>query len=552
MRLASLHLASLRSAPAQPTTLHIPNISPSNPGKMLDYSSNKIADMLDTQFDRCVFSPLRMFGSTLAKNFNGTIFRFPLRSPHSAETSRLSKQAHTEEKMVSLLEEFGDVATEMLLFLKNLETLECYTCGWIPDPATPTEFILNPTPTLISKTAVNSTDLLRTKRAFILLSNSSSSSSSKSQSQVQVNDYAMSISHNSVPTTWVVCNQLGGGNATVLASNPDLAHMKLIPWAGVAARLDGESHSQLNNSGKAYCFLPLPVKTGLNVHVNGYFELSSNRRDVWQGDDMAGDGAIRAEWNVALCELAASCYARLLHQSIKHKHISPATHHSFLPVLQDLGGPLWVKLAIAFYAEIENLPVLHSNATSSWEQPSQSVLFHSIEDSTLSKILDKQPTLPLVHLPDELKTTLLNLEITTKTTTPQFVRSHYSSKNDRPEQQLEREDAKYLLEYSISDLTADDYGAKLHNLPFLPVADRSLQRLQRLVQINSNSLQQLISMGFTRLLCQVSERAKFAIYRYIHCFTNPHSSLGAARTTIEKEQHRRGHRVVIRAPSRSF
>ena len=33
--------------------------------------------------------------------------------------------------------------------------------------------------------------------------------------------------------------------------------------------------------GMAACFLPLPVATGLPVHVNGYFELSSNRRDIW-------------------------------------------------------------------------------------------------------------------------------------------------------------------------------------------------------------------------------------------------------------------------------
>ena len=33
--------------------------------------------------------------------------------------------------------------------------------------------------------------------------------------------------------------------------------------------------------GRAFCFLPLPVCTGLPVHVNGYFELSSNRRDIW-------------------------------------------------------------------------------------------------------------------------------------------------------------------------------------------------------------------------------------------------------------------------------
>ena len=51
--------------------------------------------------------------------------------------------------------------------------------------------------------------------------------------------------------------------------------------------------------GLAYCFLPLPVHTNLPVMVNGFFELSSNRRDVWQGgSDMTGDGRTRAEWNI--------------------------------------------------------------------------------------------------------------------------------------------------------------------------------------------------------------------------------------------------------------
>ena len=35
--------------------------------------------------------------------------------------------------------------------------------------------------------------------------------------------------------------------------------------------------------GQAFCFLPIPVDSGLPVMVNGYFELSSNRRDIWSG-----------------------------------------------------------------------------------------------------------------------------------------------------------------------------------------------------------------------------------------------------------------------------
>lgn len=54
--------------------------------------------------------------------------------------------------------------------------------------------------------------------------------------------------------------------------------------------------------GRAFCFLPLPAKTGLPVHVNGYFELSSNRRDIWYGQDMDRGGKLRSDWNVCLLE----------------------------------------------------------------------------------------------------------------------------------------------------------------------------------------------------------------------------------------------------------
>lgn len=34
--------------------------------------------------------------------------------------------------------------------------------------------------------------------------------------------------------------------------------------------------------GRAFCFLPLPTATGLPVHINGFFEMASDRRALWQ------------------------------------------------------------------------------------------------------------------------------------------------------------------------------------------------------------------------------------------------------------------------------
>jgi sacsin len=74
-----------------------------------------------------------------------------------------------------------------------------------------------------------------------------------------------------------------------------------------------KDHNDTGYGGRAFCFLPLPTFTGLPLHVNGYFELSSNRRDVWHGTDMAGVGRLRAQWNEALLQLVvAPAYVELL------------------------------------------------------------------------------------------------------------------------------------------------------------------------------------------------------------------------------------------------
>ena len=53
-------------------------------------------------------------------------------------------------------------------------------------------------------------------------------------------------------------------------------------------------------------FLPLPVRTGLPCHVNAFFELSTNRRDIWYGADLQGAGKLRSDWNAALLQVRLS------------------------------------------------------------------------------------------------------------------------------------------------------------------------------------------------------------------------------------------------------
>ena len=108
---------------------------------------------------------------------------------------------------------------------------------------------------------------------------------------------------------WVIGHGLGEKEAKAMTQNPRLLRLNLLAWGGIAARLD----RQIVAGGRAFCFLPLPAYTGLPVHVNGYFELSANRRDIWIGDDMAGDGKLRSDWNRALLmDVVSETYSRVL------------------------------------------------------------------------------------------------------------------------------------------------------------------------------------------------------------------------------------------------
>ncbi len=472
-----------------PQASHVPNINPANPGKMIDLSSQQ-GQALVKSLPPHVLQPMRLFKCDLRKSFDGTIFRFALRSREAAQTSRLSKSSHTVESITELLSDLAIAAESMLIFLKHVESISIY--NWDPISA--------PEPTLTHTTSIDSPSLiLRKKRSFVL--------EASLTNRPQVSDYALSITttpESGAPTTstYVVCNQLGSTETTGMANDPALAHMKLVPWSGVAARL---SPSPI--SGEAYCFLPLPVKTGLPVHVNGYFELSSNRRDVWWGDDMAGDGKARARWNEALLTtIAAECYIRLVLQTVKSKHVTIDSYENLLPAadpssLQPL-SPLWETMIRVFFESLAEQPVLYSANLKKYISPSSAVLLSPSSPPRLSEVLLREPTLPLVLISNQtLHSTLLSRSVCTVTTTPGFIRNYFVgfTPPSLPPSCRDHDTAKFLLQYVLSDMSPGEYG-DLANLPFMPLANGDIGHFASLSLPPKEHLDQLTSMGFTYLL----------------------------------------------------
>ncbi len=502
--------------------------------------------------------------------FKGTMFRLPLRTAEQAQHSRLSRTERDVHGTLALLHEFAQQSTEMLLFLKNVLSVEIFK--WLPGEAAPTR---------ISSTSVQDADSsLAAARTFM---SSAQCTNRAAGMQPVTQDFEMSIrfegpsgdavhtsgaaaagappAPQSIVTTWLVANQMGAPQADAVAARPEVKQLKLQPWSGVAACVsrvvDGVA-APASLQGRAYCFLPLPVITGLPVHVNGYFELSSNRRDIWLGDrDMIGQGKLRAEWNAALLQgIAAPCYARVLIAAVKRtKTKSTAGGPNILQDLQALyalwptskPSSAWGSVVVGALKALADEPVLYAapassapmvdgsvlnqdGASGTWIAPNTAVFCEDTVDTQwpgLRRALT-QEGLPLVQVPAHVTAVLHTAGIISdaQTFSPEVVRAHYrAAAGKQGASCVSLEDQSIgiqLLKYASSDLllaghtdrSTQSSGAARHSsedtvdfsplvgLPLLPLASGDMAVFQAPPQPEHAAiLKELQAFGFDASQC---------------------------------------------------
>eukprot|EP00911_Craspedida_sp_UC1_P000098 UC1_evm1s82 len=280
---------------------------------------------------------------------NGTVFRLPLRTAEQAKASLLSDGYYTPDRVRAMLDQFAADAVECLLFLKSVERLQVYVRNRGGDGTV--ELLHN-------VRLVGMSEATRKRRNFVRLlhrggsslssgGTSCSGGSSSSSSCNCVGPRATTrlvVRHgDNREQTWLV--HCGADTSDTMQ---DLAErFNEMAVGGVAARVDddfrgGEKLNQKQEeesgitavavaaarvlptpacNGRAYCYLPLPVQTGLPVHCHASFALSSNRRTLWQQreEELLGpDGAetmayTKGRWNDALVtQLLPQLYAELL------------------------------------------------------------------------------------------------------------------------------------------------------------------------------------------------------------------------------------------------
>ena len=388
-----------------PHATHLPGATAARPGLKIAFADSPLLRQFPDQF-----STYRgHFGCDLSKAYDATLFRFPLRTETAAKSSEIKPEAYTVDAVLALFEQFRSRAAQTLLFLKNVRKISVYERDADADE-----------PTLLYEASIPSFQDGKDPRATVLQwvagdvslgrDDTSASRATVATSAVKKSAFAdklRAMPESSLPSSvgwmdlvvrqrqrggslcdskerWMVSSSLAGGRARALALSEAGVTRGLVPWVGVAARVphpetSDDATSSETVDGRAFCFLPLPVKTGLPVHVNAYFELSSNRRDIWFGGDMSGGGAARSEWNGALlADAVAPAYASLI--AAAATSLGPrAAYYSLFPTNTSLPQP-WSLVLSPLFAALSGLPCVRAidptadarllaSSSSSWVAP---------------------------------------------------------------------------------------------------------------------------------------------------------------------------------------
>ena len=367
----------------------------SKPGMKIDINKNtKRLRNFKNQF-----KPFNgIFGCDLHLNkednsFNGTLFRFPLRTREQAAKSEIKELYYSDQEMRQLFQIFLDRAAMLLLFTQNVIRVEIYSLPSSSSQKPEPKLMFQMTKSFSEvgilrelsvpvKLPVTAKKLDSEQKKFLMQCNFLQASSRvkrnansrrlhpkdlpKSSIAVNVecvftksgeNFFKIDESLCRKSETWLVVSSMGNGKAMELAkSDPSL-----LPSAGVAVQLvpkgiDAFLPSSVvkndDGSGTIFCYLPLPMHSGLPVHINGAFAVTSNRRHLQERleDDKECHGV---RWNSMLMEDSiTSAYISLL-EDVKPIVSDDGSYafHSLWPKASKVHQDCW-SILTSFYKQL--------------------------------------------------------------------------------------------------------------------------------------------------------------------------------------------------------
>ncbi|KAL3842998.1 hypothetical protein ACJMK2_020960 [Sinanodonta woodiana] len=331
-----------------PHKFHLGKALPgSSPGMRIDFGKMKNLKMIKRLKNQ--FKPFQnIFGCNTSCAFQGTLFRFPLRTASQAERSEISKKSYSKKECQDLLHMTIQSGGNLLLFTQHIQEIKIFhlpadckdpkeaklICSMTKDnfQDSKEETILSQVSKVKSASDLRSHQLKRLQKIVI------------TETIEQYAGYILPTLKKqvgkSVSISWLI-SWSTGTDESVKKEFRDI--VGALPLGAVAMpfemRINQFFPVQLKDlpfgfykNGHLFCFLPLPILCDLPVHINGCFAVTSDRRQLMTSTE--DDKKVQcSSWNKALIQDAViNAYIYLLEEIREHSPAPEYQYHSLWPL----------------------------------------------------------------------------------------------------------------------------------------------------------------------------------------------------------------------------
>lgn len=326
----------------------------------------------------------------LKEDFQGTIFRLPLRNENTSKTSEISNEIFTFQDFLKWVDEWKN-SSDKLLFLRHIHR---FVLQEIDETGKKIIHLDIKTENKDKIEKINNS--IQNEFDGKLLEICEKWGENELQLPLFKYNHKFKIDYLDRTTnkyveekkTWAVVNGLfrGENNSLIeyakkvltITPNP----RKVLPWAGVAVELDVKN-KPIKNESMLFTFLPLPIKSKYPVHIHGWFDLNPKRTEITSSGS-GHDKETLVQWNELLLKEGVGKAWALL---IDYLKIEKSSHYSFWA--KDTEFELNDKVNKGFYKSISELNCLYViyKDKEEWKSPKE-VDLHYFKDEKNQVLLN--------------------------------------------------------------------------------------------------------------------------------------------------------------------
>lgn len=318
-----------------------------NPGIKLDLFQERLFRRFPGQFK----SYQGIFDCDLSnrdqKYYKGTLIKLPFRTEEEASKSEISSKVYDKERINAFQQHLTDESLTTLLFLKHIKSL--YLQLFKQESI---ETVLK-----ISKEEVCSVKISNEKHLKgikeALNDLDANCHDIVDCFDANVVEIVCECAEGTSTHYWLLYSCFGTKDSLRMFQREVHQCKFPLPIGGVAVPLQRQSDKMWSPdercaNGQAFCFLPLPIGTGLPIHINGSFAVTSNRKALWET-------GTKLDWNKALLQDAvATAYITTLLELKTMSHngnLKNYDYYTFWPDIEKVNRA-FQPLVITFYSAV--------------------------------------------------------------------------------------------------------------------------------------------------------------------------------------------------------